>query len=139
RLVRTVTPIRPSIFYYRCAISPSACPSSSLTAPFLSFFFLMLRRPPRSTLFPYTTLFRSLLRPAPVVDRVIRLHGGDNPKLRATRKILRTNVLRMFNAPAAVLARAVLLRDFRINIQHDAVSLVADGMNGKLQAGLVRA
>src|SRR5258708_38752996 len=27
-----------------------------------SFFFLMIRRPPRSTLFPYTTLFRS---PAP--------------------------------------------------------------------------
>src|SRR5438445_5065253 len=27
---------------------------------FLSFFFLMIRRPPRSTLFPYTTLFRSV-------------------------------------------------------------------------------
>src|SRR2546430_7445134 len=26
----------------------------------LIFFFLMIRRPPRSTLFPYTTLFRSL-------------------------------------------------------------------------------
>src|SRR2546422_2047599 len=26
---------------------------------FPSFFFLMIRRPPRSTLFPYTTLFRS--------------------------------------------------------------------------------
>src|SRR3712207_8810700 len=26
---------------------------------FILFFFLMLRRPPRSTLFPYTTLFRS--------------------------------------------------------------------------------
>src|ERR1017187_10911480 len=26
------------------------------------FFFLMIRRPPRSTLFPYTTLFRSLER-----------------------------------------------------------------------------
>src|SRR5436309_13756728 len=26
----------------------------------VSFFFLMIRRPPRSTLFPYTTLFRSL-------------------------------------------------------------------------------
>src|SRR5258708_25021404 len=25
------------------------------------FFFLMIRRPPRSTLFPYTTLFRSLM------------------------------------------------------------------------------
>ena len=28
----------------------------------LFFFFLMIRRPPRSTLFPYTTLFRSLVR-----------------------------------------------------------------------------
>src|SRR3712207_7723062 len=28
----------------------------------MSFFFLMIRRPPRSTLFPYTTLFRSQLR-----------------------------------------------------------------------------
>src|SRR5690349_25164561 len=27
--------------------------------PFFVFFFLMIRRPPRSTLFPYTTLFRS--------------------------------------------------------------------------------
>src|SRR4030066_485809 len=27
------------------------------------FFFLMIRRPPRSTLFPYTTLFRSVLLP----------------------------------------------------------------------------
>src|SRR5260370_4900183 len=32
----------------------------SLSAPlYLLFFFLMIRRPPRSTLFPYTTLFRS--------------------------------------------------------------------------------
>src|SRR3712207_1776164 len=28
---------------------------------YVAFFFLMIRRPPRSTLFPYTTLFRSLL------------------------------------------------------------------------------
>src|SRR2546429_9225193 len=27
---------------------------------YYSFFFLMIRRPPRSTLFPYTTLFRSV-------------------------------------------------------------------------------
>src|SRR3712207_1028268 len=31
----------------------------------LFFFFLMIRRPPRSTLFPYTTLFRSPRDPAP--------------------------------------------------------------------------
>src|SRR3712207_7512268 len=29
------------------------------------FFFLMIRRPPRSTLFPYTTLFRSYARAVP--------------------------------------------------------------------------
>src|SRR5687768_18610498 len=29
------------------------------------FFFLMIRRPPRSTLFPYTTLFRSELNTGP--------------------------------------------------------------------------
>src|SRR5256885_15050366 len=29
------------------------------SAHFVVFFFLMIRRPPRSTLFPYTTLFRS--------------------------------------------------------------------------------
>src|SRR5258708_14386662 len=32
-----------------------------MTAVVLPFFFLMIRRPPRSTLFPYTTLFRSLV------------------------------------------------------------------------------
>src|SRR6266567_8393100 len=30
------------------------------------FFFLMIRRPPRSTLFPYTTLFRSRLCTSPM-------------------------------------------------------------------------
>src|SRR5256885_6969099 len=33
---------------------------SVLVPVFLIFFFLMIRRPPRSTLFPYTTLFRSV-------------------------------------------------------------------------------
>src|SRR5699024_12549229 len=34
-------------------------PASVIPSCFLSFIFLLLRRPPRSTLFPYTTLFRS--------------------------------------------------------------------------------
>src|SRR2546427_6115613 len=38
---------------------------------FFPFFFLMIRRPPRSTLFPYTTLFRSW--PGEVVERRIYL------------------------------------------------------------------
>src|SRR5437762_12767587 len=37
----------------------------------LIFFFLLIRRPPRSTLFPYTTLFRSSVRakPSPLRQR----------------------------------------------------------------------
>src|SRR2546425_11106654 len=39
-----------------------------------SFFFLMIRRPPRSTLFPYTTLFRSRARvlPTPRAGALLR-------------------------------------------------------------------
>src|SRR5258707_3123413 len=33
--------------------------ASAANVPHFAFFFLMIRRPPRSTLFPYTTLFRS--------------------------------------------------------------------------------
>src|SRR6266568_7140508 len=39
--------------------SASCCNGPILILCF--FFFLMIRRPPRSTLFPYTTLFRSML------------------------------------------------------------------------------
>src|SRR5258708_23854187 len=45
----------------------------SLSYPVLCFFFLMIRRPPRSTLFPYTTLFRSV-RHALALEL---LHGRD--------------------------------------------------------------
>src|SRR3712207_8481013 len=37
---------------------------SSCLCSFYIMFFLMIRRPPRSTLFPYTTLFRSRPQPA---------------------------------------------------------------------------
>src|SRR5258707_7462101 len=37
----------------------------------------MIRRPPRSTLFPYTTLFRSLVFDPCVLDRLPRERGDD--------------------------------------------------------------
>src|SRR2546426_2132122 len=40
----------------------SLLPSASSRGDHGLFFFLMIRRPPRSTLFPYTTLFRSQKR-----------------------------------------------------------------------------
>src|SRR3712207_7495761 len=42
------------------------------------FFFLMIRRPPRSTLFPYTTLFRSRPRRGAAVD-----HSRQDRRFRA--------------------------------------------------------
>src|SRR5260370_23520 len=43
-----------------CSSAEYPCENSPLF--FLLLFFLMIRRPPRSTLFPYTTLFRSKIR-----------------------------------------------------------------------------
>src|SRR2546422_1763778 len=53
----------------------------SPTPPTFSFFFLMIRRPPRSTLFPYTTLFRSVHnRRRRLMDAVVPdvLHYADH-------------------------------------------------------------
>src|SRR3712207_8016939 len=44
----------------------------------MCFFFLMIRRPPRSTLFPYTTLFRS--------DRTADERTGDRDAFREVRR-----------------------------------------------------
>src|SRR5579884_4439799 len=57
------------------------CTAFSLCLVSSFFFFLMIRRPPRSTLFPYTTLFRSpavgldLERGGLVLDGLRRLAG----------------------------------------------------------------
>src|SRR5262249_60612630 len=53
--------------HYRTLLHSACYPLVPCFSPFsldpflLYFFFLMIRRPPRSTLFPYTTLFRSRL------------------------------------------------------------------------------
>src|SRR5258708_31812148 len=39
----------------------------------------MIRRPPRSTLFPYTTLFRSLMAAPPVIPSFAAGGGGGGP------------------------------------------------------------
>src|SRR2546430_5979961 len=46
---------------------------------FFVFFFLMIRRPPRSTLFPYTTLFRSVaLAEGRVEDAIKEYRAWDD-------------------------------------------------------------
>src|SRR6266853_1738301 len=56
------------------------------------FFFLMIRRPPRSTLFPYTTLFRSKPNGAPSdSDRACRLRSSSVSEAGLDRKSTRLN------------------------------------------------
>src|SRR6266536_4611806 len=62
-------------------------PGHDLLSLFVFFFFLMIRRPPRSTLFPYTTLFRSRHHPRLARGRLPR---ADRPFAR-DRKSTRLN------------------------------------------------
>src|SRR3712207_9344967 len=60
--------------------------------PLVFFFFLRIRRPPRSTLFPYTTLFRSpplgLDEPLPLEPVERRVEGALADEERGVRRLL---------------------------------------------------
>src|SRR5256884_3504125 len=81
------------------------------------FFFLMIRRPPRSTLFPYTTLFRSQLGPG----------LWEHQRLRGAVEVLERET-RVFSAR--------LLRDLSFQHRHDCpdpdplVAPLAEGRGG---------
>src|SRR5258708_13660007 len=68
------------------------------------FFFLMIRRPPRSTLFPYTTLFRSLNPVEGAISTWAALRYGEDlfkkPNLAYAKKLRRLadNMKKRFNS-----------------------------------------
>src|SRR3989442_7836077 len=64
------------------------------------FFFLMIRRPPRSTLFPYTTLFRSV-----VADEVHKLAEESGREARNVGKSAQ-DTRRALDRAAALLERS---------------------------------
>src|SRR2546430_16867255 len=67
----------------RLAYSQSFCIRIHCRNRLLSlFFFLMIRRPPRSTLFPYTTLFRSRAHAVARAARRGRRPGDGSPPAR---------------------------------------------------------
>src|SRR5437762_10701251 len=69
----------------------------------LLFFFLMIRRPQKSTLFPYTTLFRS--RQLCLVQLGRRLHGRDRHRLDLPRSEEHTSELQ---SPMYLVCRLLL-------------------------------
>src|SRR6202042_2497191 len=56
--------------------------SGRLSAGVVFFFFLMIRRPPRSTPFPYTTLFRSAPRLSRSVSRALAFPESSSARMR---------------------------------------------------------
>src|SRR3712207_9586017 len=84
------------------------------------FFFLMIRRPPRSTLFPYTTLFRSEVAFVRNLDPVGVVIVGV--------LLLRATIVRLLSGPLAdqvgvVAARPVEDRkSTRLNSSHANIS-----------------
>src|SRR2546430_12496992 len=85
------------------------------------FFFLMIRRPPRSTLFPYTTLFRSYDRSA----RVPR-------QLRAVQRQRRSG------ARGELRFRAVDRKSTRLNSSHSQISYAVFCLKKKKQSRAYR-
>src|SRR2546430_14832202 len=69
---------------------------------FFLFFFLMIRRPPRSTLFPYTTLFRSIAD----VEMFAILEKDMDKVLRRDRQVLAFLIPRNVEIKARVVSRS---------------------------------
>src|SRR3712207_9388290 len=93
------------------------------------FFFLMIRRPPRSTLFPYTPLFRSLIA---VADAA----GGHWPDTARTAVLIMTGGN---ESPAHVSLKVRLLMDCRdrkstrLNSSHANISYAVFCLKKKKQ------
>src|SRR6266581_5120196 len=92
----------------------------------LLFFFLMIRRPPRSTLFPYTTLFRSNAGPtadpwaefirvtAPELDRKSTRLNSSHPSISYAvfcLKKKRNNLRKLFQRIVEIILILILITD----------------------------
>src|SRR2546430_6974908 len=82
---------------------------------YMTFFFLMIRRPPRSTLFPYTTLFRSAALEA--VKRLAEIFGQSNVYVELQRHFHRDE-----NAVAVRHRRLTDRKSTRLNSSHSQIS-----------------
>src|SRR5438874_10636298 len=90
----------------------------------LSFFFLMIRPPPRSTLFPYTTLFRSSIN-----------SGGVGPMLTGD-AVLQTNSV---PPPATALSTSLDRKSTRLNSSHVEISYAVFCLKKKITMNVMQA
>src|SRR2546428_9191491 len=90
------------------------------------FFFLMIRRPPRSTLFPYTTLFRS--RPSCAT-------GGEQLGSPAFRRMAFTSFQSAVASAARLKGSCTDRKSTRLNSSHDQISYAVFCLKKKRQLG----
>src|SRR3712207_7727312 len=97
------------------------------------FFFLMIRRPPRSTLFPYTTLFRSAGRgrhrhrqdqDAPVARRAALGRGGPGVRRRRQGRPLDRKSTRLNSSHANISYAVFCLKKKKLYSPHYLFSLL---------------
>src|SRR3712207_7854236 len=84
------------------------------------FFFLMIRRPPRSTLFPYTTLFRSSDALVSVGLGLVNALISAGQEIRAKRKLDRLQLLN--RTPVLVVRDGRDRKSTRLNSSHANIS-----------------
>src|SRR2546428_7396202 len=95
------------------------------------FFFLMIRRPPRSTLFPYTTLFRSRpAAPARRQRRATRPRRGDASSALA-------GAARLDRLGPGECRRGADRKSTRLNSSHDQISYAVFCLKKKKDADVL--
>src|SRR5258708_17499252 len=92
-----------------CFLFISKCAHTDL---YSLFFFLMIRRPPRSTLFPYTTLFRSDTGAAP----------ERTPRMSALAESASEEYLRARAVLSSFMSRTRDRKSTRLNSSHQIIS-----------------
>src|SRR2546426_6419556 len=80
----------------------------------------MIRRPPRSTLFPYTTLFRSLLPLLDAIDTVHQQHPEETLTVVLPEEV-ESSLRRMFYSPK-ILGLKADRKSTRLNSSHLVIS-----------------
>src|SRR2546429_7318185 len=85
----------------------------------------MIRRPPRSTLFPYTTLFRSDARRQAALDDVYRRivsAGGSGLAINGTQVVAERSLAELHTAINAVRGNLADRKSTRLNSSHGYIS-----------------
>src|SRR5205807_10128024 len=90
--------------------------------PTFSYFVLLTRRPPPSTLFPYTTLFRSRFLQRPLADGVVRYSGEPVAVVVAETRYLAEDAAELVHVEYEPLDVVLDRKSTRLNSSHLVIS-----------------